>query len=374
MHLPEKQKAREPGRASNSSHDVDRNTSLAAHEESTHRSMSLTHPLLARPMFMFGVCYKLLFAGVQALVALAIVLTSEGLAAYSTDKRSLCALECGRMFLNEVEERLDSPLVDEMEEGEGEREPLCRASKGDSELVPGCSEGDLPLPETEVVTGREPTKVSDLARIRLRLRSNKTTTIWWSKTRYPRRRSEVNVDLWWRHGISHAYLVRGTAVAQLRKRLSCSIRRVEVWKRLLRLRASGNIETLVRMRRDLGIGVRSACGIKRFRSLSIDLVERGLLLVLIEVKARKRVGFGLRQIVRRGQVAAQVAAATIWAIKTGSASAEEATVVEGWRLEVQQGSLGVEELLLVEIVGLELLLGIIRIGEGLERVGRSRRR
>jgi hypothetical protein len=66
------------------------------------------------------------------------------------------------------------------------------------------------------------------------------------------------------------------------------------------------------------------------------------------------------------QVAAQVAAATVWAIKTGSASAEEATVVEGWRLEVQQGSLGVEELLLVEIVGLELLLGIIRIGEGLE--------
>jgi hypothetical protein len=57
-----------------------------------------------------------------------------------------------------------------MEEGEGEREPLCRASKGDSELVPGCSEGDLPLPETEGVTGREPTKVSDLARIRLRLR------------------------------------------------------------------------------------------------------------------------------------------------------------------------------------------------------------
>jgi hypothetical protein len=63
-----------------------------------------------------------------------------------------------------------------MEEGEGEREPLCRASKGDSELVPGCSEGDLPLPETEGVTGREPTKVSDLARIRLRLRSNKTTS------------------------------------------------------------------------------------------------------------------------------------------------------------------------------------------------------
>lgn len=59
-----------------------------------------------------------------------------------------------------------------MEEGEGEREPLCLASKGDNEFVPGCSEGDLPLPETEGVTGREPTKVSDFARIRLRLRSD----------------------------------------------------------------------------------------------------------------------------------------------------------------------------------------------------------
>jgi hypothetical protein len=37
--------------------------------------------------------------------------------------------------------------------------------------VPGCKEGDLPLPATEGVTGRDPTKVSDLARIRLRLRS-----------------------------------------------------------------------------------------------------------------------------------------------------------------------------------------------------------
>lgn len=70
-----------------------------------------------------------------------------------------------------MEERLDKPLVEETEEGEGEREPLWRASKGDREFVPGCNEGDLPLPATDGVTGRDPTKVSDLARIRLRLRS-----------------------------------------------------------------------------------------------------------------------------------------------------------------------------------------------------------
>jgi hypothetical protein len=70
-----------------------------------------------------------------------------------------------------VDERLESPLVEEMDEGEGEREPLWRASKGDREFVPGCKEGDLPLPAAEGVTGRAPTKVSDLARIRLRLRS-----------------------------------------------------------------------------------------------------------------------------------------------------------------------------------------------------------
>ena len=79
---------------------------------------------------------------------------------------------------------------------------------------------------------------------------------------------------------------------------------------------------------------------------------------------------------RRGrQVAAQVAAAAVWTIKTGGTSAEEAVVVEAWRLKVQQGSLGIKKLLLVvEIVGLKLLLGIIRIGEGLESVGRNRRR
>lgn len=70
-----------------------------------------------------------------------------------------------------MEERLESPLVEDMDEGEGEREPLWRASKGDKEFVPGCNEGDLPLPATEGVTGRDPTNVSDLARIRLRLRS-----------------------------------------------------------------------------------------------------------------------------------------------------------------------------------------------------------
>jgi hypothetical protein len=111
--------------------------------------------------------------------------------------------------------------------------------------------------------------------------------------------------------------------------------------------------------------------------------------VLVEVKARKRIGVLLRQIVRRGsverqvgcaersgrQVAAQVTAAAVWTIKAGSASAEEASVVEAWRLEVQQSSLRIKELLLVvEVVGLELLLGIIRIGEGLKRVGRNRRR
>jgi hypothetical protein len=91
--------------------------------------------------------------------------------------------------------------------------------------------------------------------------------------------------------------------------------------------------------------------------------------VLIEVKARERVGVLLRQIVRRRsverqvgraercgrQVSAQVAAAAVWTIKAGSASAEEAIVVEARRLKVQQGSLGVKELLLViEIVCLKL--------------------
>ena len=76
-----------------------------------------------------------------------------------------------------MDERLDSPLVEEMDEGEGEREPLWRVSKGDREFVPGCKEGDLPLPVTEGVTGRDPTKVSDLARIRLRLRSERVKLV-----------------------------------------------------------------------------------------------------------------------------------------------------------------------------------------------------
>ena len=96
--------------------------------------------------------------------------------------------------------------------------------------------------------------------------------------------------------------------------------------------------------------------------------------MLIEVKARERVGVLLRQIVRRRSVERQVAAAAVWTIKARSASAEEAVVVEARRLKVQQGSLGVKELLLViEIVGLKLLLSIIRIGERLERVGRDGR-